>query len=305
MDQAAQALLELGRALAAAHYTFVTPTPQTHQRVMARCELARDLRDVFGWSRPFEPHLLPEPWLALLEAAGALQREGGRMRSKVRFSTLDGGLYVHSAYPTDAADSVFFGPDTYRFSAFIRRMARPASRVVDIGCGTGAGGLVAARAADADELVLADINPRALAYSEVNVQLAQPSPPVVRYVESDILFGVEGRFDLIVANPPYMRDAGGRTYRDGGGDYGEALSVRMAREALGRLAPNGSLLLYTGAAIVDGQDSFLRALRPWLENWPFSYEELDPDVFGEELAQRGYERVERIAAVGLAVRRPV
>ena len=31
------------------------------------------------------------------------------------------------------------------------------------------------------------------------------------------------------------------------------------------------------------------------------YEELDPDVFGEELEQPGYELVERIAAVGLKV----
>jgi hypothetical protein len=36
-------------------------------------------------------------------------------------------------------------------------------------------------------------------------------------------------------------------------------------------------------------------------NW--TYRELDPDVFGEELATPGYESVDRIAAVVLTVTR--
>jgi SAM-dependent methyltransferase len=304
MDQASEALLELGRAIAATSYAFVTPTPETHRRVYERRAVARDLRDVFGWSRPFRANLLPSHWLDLLDAAGALQVYGALMRSKVRFSTLERGLYMHSAFPTETADSVFFGPDTYRFCAFIKRHAARAPRVADIGCGSGAGGLIAARAAGARELVLTDVNPRALAYAEVNARLSE-RPHATSFVQSDVLARVEGAFDLIVANPPYMLDVSQRTYRDGGGSHGEALSLRIAREALGRLAPAGTLLLYTGAAIVDGEDVFLRGVRPLLEDWAFSYEELDPDVFGEELEQPGYERVERIAAVGLSVRRPV
>jgi hypothetical protein len=34
----------------------------------------------------------------------------------------------------------------------------------------------------------------------------------------------------------------------------------------------------------------------------FIYEELDPDVFGEELSMSGYADVDRIAVVGLHVR---
>jgi release factor glutamine methyltransferase len=300
MDPAGEALLELGRALVATGYTFVTPTPETHRRVYERRTVGRDLRDVFGWSRPFPPSVLPTHWLDLLDAAGALQSFGALVRSKVRFSTLQGELYMHSAFPTDAVDSVFFGPDTYRFCSFIARSASRAQRVVDIGCGSGAGGLVAARVAGARELVLSDVNPRALRYAEVNAVLARSEAVLA---ESDVLAGVSGAFDLIVANPPYMRDHAQRAYRDGGGAHGEALSVRIVRESLQRLAPGGTLLLYTGAAIVDGEDVFLSALRPLLEDWTFSYEELDPDVFGEELEQPGYERVERIAAVGLSVRR--
>jgi hypothetical protein len=100
-----------------------------------------------------------------------------------------------------------------------------------------------------------------------------------------------------------MRDAGGRLYRDGGGDFGEQLSVRIVREALPRLAAGGTLVVYTGAAIVDGRDRFLDSVLPDLRarSLQYAYEELDPDVFGEELEQPHYAGVDRIAAVGLRV----
>lgn len=301
MDAASHALLELGRALVDSQYHFVTPTPETHRRVLARKGSAESLRDVFGWSLPFTRETLPPAMLELLRASGELVEEGlGLYRARVRFSSLAGALYVHSAYPTSASDAVFFGPDTYRFCSFIARAAPPSSRVVDIGCGSGAGGLVAAQSAGARELVLCDINPRALTLARVNAALAGRDAELVH---SDVLHAVSGAFDLIVANPPYMRDPDARVYRDGGGDFGEALSLRIAREALTRLAPGGTLLLYTGAAVIAGRDVFLSGVRKLLEGADWQYEELDPDVFGEELDKAGYERVERIAAVGLRVRK--
>ena len=49
------ALAALGRSLQATGYRFVTVTPATHRRVNNRPEnaWARDLRGVFGWSRPY------------------------------------------------------------------------------------------------------------------------------------------------------------------------------------------------------------------------------------------------------------
>jgi hypothetical protein len=104
-----------------------------------------------------------------------------------------------------------------------------------------------------------------------------------------------------MSNPPYILDPDELTYRHGGGEHGADVSIRIVHAALDRLLPGGSLLLYTGAAIVDGADPFLAAIRARLDadtdGW--SYEELDPDVFGGQLDCAGYERVERIAAVWL------
>lgn len=300
-----RALVALGEALREQGYRHVTVTPETHRRVNARpgSAQARGLRDVFGWSRPFAPGVLPPALLALLEEAGELlQEEGGLQRSGVRFSTLGRALYVHDAWPTLREDAVFFGPDTYRFAAQLAQLPGSFRRAVDVGCGSGAGLL--SLAGRVQQLVLADVSARALRFARVNAHLnGRPDAACVR---SDVLEGVEGTFELIAANPPYIVDEGGRLYRDGGGLHGAALSVRILRECLPRLAPGGTLLLYSGAPVVDGQDVLLAALRPLLDAQEVEarYEEVDPDVFGEELERPAYAQVERIAVITLVVRRP-
>ena len=298
MQDRMQALVHLGRALEASGYRFVTPTPETHRRVDARARTdARDLRDVFGWSRPFVPSVLPPDILALARAADVVAAEGDRCRARVRFSTLHGRLFVHAAYPTLAPDSVFFGPDTYRYCDLVALELGPARRVVDIGCGSGAGGIVAA--ARAERVVLADVNPKALAYARVNAELAGVGHKV-EIVESDVLRGVERSIDAVIVNPSYLVDPKSRAYRDGGGTFGEALAVRIVRESVARLPRGGQLVLYTGAAIVRGEDTFFGAIRDIVRDMDVRYRELDPDVFGEEIEQNdAYAEVERIAVVAL------
>jgi methylase of polypeptide subunit release factors len=308
-----QALVLLGRWLRASDYRFVTATPATHARVNARPEAARARtpRDVFGWSRPFQPGLLPDQVIGWLRS-GELLEDGRLLRSRVRFSSLGAQLYAHSAYPTSDADAVFFGPDTYRFATLIeselqRQPLQRGARILDVGCGAGPGGMVAALASKllAPELALADINPKALVHARANVTLAELER--VTFVESDLYANTQGEFDFIVANPPYLVDASARTYRNGGGPLGGGLSERIVSEGLTRLAPGGRLVLYTGAAIVDGSDPLFSALQAIVErrDWPFAYRELDPDVFGEELELPAYAAADRIAAVALVVQRPL
>ena len=152
-------------------------------------------------------------------------------------------------------------------------------------------------------MLAVDINPAALRLTAINAALAEVANVEVQ--ASDVLQGTDGHFDLIVANPPYMADPAGRAYRNGGGSLGAGLSLRIVEQALNRLAPGGSLLLYTGVAMVDGRDPFFDTVVPRLDSARFAwtYRELDPDVFGEELLNPGYQRVDRIAVVALTVTR--
>lgn len=299
------AILALGRYLAEQQYRFITPTPLTHQRNLDRDPgPGDDLRDAFGWNRPFESGLMPAPLLEALQAEGLIVAHApGLWRSTLRCSTLGDLRLLHSGYPTDAADAVFFGPDTYRFArsiqAHLAQRAVPPERAVDIGTGTGAGALVIANACPSAQVWATDINPGALRLAGINARLAGAANLQVQ--RSDVVNGVEGRFDLIVANPPYMQDPKGRAYRDGGAGMGSALSLRILAESLPRLAAGGTVLLYTGVAIVNGQDPFLEGARRVLEGFDgrWEYEEIDPDVFGEDLELEGYATAERIAVVVL------
>lgn len=303
------ALLQLGRRLQADGYRFVTPTPLTHERVNQRAgnERSRTLRDVFGWSRPFLPGLISADEQRQLQDAQVLEAREGLLYSRVRWSSLDGLLFAHSQFPTQASDAVFFGPDSYRFAQLIHSHLQQnftaVHRAVDIGCGAGVGAIVIARARREAQVLALDINPLALRLTTVNAALAEVAN--VEIAHSDVLKDVQGNFDLIVANPPYMADPSERAYRHGGGALGAGLSLRIVEQALPRLTPGGSLVLYTGVAMVDGRDPFIEALQPWLDSPEFgwTYRELDPDVFGEELLTPGYRDVERIAVVALVVTR--
>ena len=300
------ALLELARALCAENYAFTTVTPATHERVNHRpCNArATDLAGVFGWSRPFDPAILPPHIWKLMQRAEIAVRESDAWKSTLRLSSLDGQLFWHSAFPTLQADAVFFGPDTYRYAGALRQHfatdSRPISRAVDIGCGAGPGAILTALAQPQAQVWAVDINDAALRLTRINAELNGVSNLQTR--NSNLLRDVEGEFDFMLANPPYLVDGDERAYRHGGGPLGAELSLSIIETARQRLAPGGTLLLYTGVAMINDADPFRAAAADLLAGWQWNYRELDPDVFGEELESGAYANCDRIAAVVLTAR---
>ncbi len=315
VGEADRALWQLAEALEDLDYRFTCITPDTHARVAARRDGdgARTLRDVFGWSLPFDEGDLPSEILHLLREARAVYCVGGRLKSLVRFATFKQTLLVHSAWPTNANDSVFFGPDTYRFASLIEQALsavppRSTRTVVDVGCGTGAGGILVAQlgADEHTKVLFTDINEQALRYARINALHA--AVPNFSCLRSDVLSEVRDPIDLIIANPPYLLDPEQRAYRHGGGSLGTGLSVRIINESMQRLSAGGQLILYTASPIVDGVNTLQQQLIALFDSasaqraFTYEYREIDPDVFGLELDHPAYARVERIAVVGLTLR---
>lgn len=295
------ALVQLLCALRSHDYRFICVTPATHARVLARLQGRPNLRDVFGWNRPFAPDEISSDLWRLLEAADALETVAeGKLRSRIRVASLDDLLFIHSSFPTEAADSVFFGPDTYRFVRFIQRQlakSEGARNVVDMGAGTGAGGIAIARLCTGARITCVEMNSRANEYARANAAAAGVE---VEFVQSDRL---PSRADVVIANPPYMMDARSRTYRDGGQLLGGAVALDWVRQGLSNVARGGQILLYTGAAYVDGGSPLVSALEEECRSAgaPMMVEEIDPDVFGEELDEPPYQGAERIGAVGISI----
>jgi SAM-dependent methyltransferase len=292
-------------------YAFVTPGNDSHRRVVRQHllsgrGLAGDLRDVFGWNLPFRPGTVGPELFEAMGAAGLLVRRRRFWRSTLRVASLDGTLFWHSAWPPKARDAVFFGPDSYRFVDFVRAELPPGPlRIADIGTGSGVGAIAAALARPGSRALASDLNPAALDLARINAAAAGVE---LTLGQGSGLAPLEGRFDVIIANPPFFASKagrGGRLYRDGGGDLGAEVALAWAEEAAGRLAPGGRLLLYSGAVVEGGVDRLREGLERRLgpKGLILRYREIDPDIFGGLLNHPAYWRVERIAAVGLVAER--
>ncbi|MEK6978097.1 MAG: HemK2/MTQ2 family protein methyltransferase [Candidatus Hydrothermarchaeota archaeon] len=118
------------------------------------------------------------------------------------------------------------------------------ARVLDLGTGCGIQGIVAS--ARAGGVVAADINPGAVRCAEENARLNGVENMTV--VEGDLFDGIEGRFDLIAFNPPYLptepwepKDVASGAW-DGGMDGREVVD-RFLEDVGDHLSGDGSLLL--------------------------------------------------------------
>ncbi len=153
--------------------------------------------------------------------------------------------------------------------------------VLDLCCGTGALGLVAADAFPDCDLWLADIDPAALDVAARNVRELGVTHRT-HIVESDVFDAVPDMvFDLILCNPPYVDSSDMRTlareYRaepsaalDGGKD-GLDIIDRVLASLTGRLRSGGLFIGEVGASAAN-------LLRRYPE-WPFVWPDIpEPDV---------------------------
>jgi len=118
------------------------------------------------------------------------------------------------------------------------------ARVLELCAGPAIAGITAARARSAT-LTTVDVSRRAVVNAVVNARL---NGVAIRARRGDLLAPVAGeRFDLILANPPYVPGpdppATGAARAWNGGAAGRAVVDRLCAAAPGHLAPGGVLLV--------------------------------------------------------------
>lgn len=134
-------------------------------------------------------------------------------------------------------------------------------RVLEVCTGSGAVALCAARAGG--RVTAVDASRRAVATVRLNARRLNLDVDVRR---GDLLAPVAGeRFDLVLANPPYIPlpegAARGRAARAwDGGDDGRALLDRLCREVLAVLAPGGTVaIVHSSLADLGRTETLLAA----------------------------------------------
>ena len=134
----------------------------------------------------------------------------------------------------------------------------PGERVLEVGCGSGVVSIHCAL--NGCDVTSGDINPRAVALARRN---AEANGADIRVVETDVYSAVEGRFDTIVFNLPYLpvEEDGLLEKAWSGGPDGLGPLPRLLEGADDRLLPGGRIVIVI-SSLMD-QEALDRTLEGW------------------------------------------
>jgi 16S rRNA (guanine1207-N2)-methyltransferase len=121
----------------------------------------------------------------------------------------------------------------------------PQGKVLDIGCGYGPLGILAAKLEPAAEVLMVDINERAVKLAQDNIVRNQA--PNAKAVAGDAREVVTGEFDTILCNPPIRA--------------GKLAVMGLIEFAAGHLRPGGMLWLVIRTH--NGAKTYQRDIAPW------------------------------------------
>ena len=180
---------------------------------------------------------------------------------RVRMTEFGGLFFAHDDELERRSDCVVGVSHSTRIStAYTPR--RDVARALDVGTGCGTHALLAAR--HAGHVVATDINPRALRFTALNASLNEIANVETR--EGSFLEPVLGeRFDLIVANPPYVISPDSDfLYRDCSVD-GDGL-CRMLLAALPEHLEEGGFATLQGNWLHDASSPWWSAIEEGLRD---------------------------------------
>ena len=167
-----------------------------------------------------------------------------------------GTVEFHKRVFASDARALIPRPETELLMELVLKEPLPESpRILDVGTGSGVIALTLAAEIPTADVTAVDVSPEALALARENAERLGLTARV-SFLQSDLLKAVEGKFDLIVANLPYI--PGGEIVSLGrevqhdpalaldGGPVGTEVIERLIDQAREYLKPGGRLVLEIG-----------------------------------------------------------
>jgi methylase of polypeptide subunit release factors len=205
---------------------------------------------------------LGERLVGALETTG-LARVDSEVDPRARILPVGSTLLASDGYSLDGDDPADYVA-TYTPTARVLDSLTPrphVERALDVGTGSGIHALLAAQ--HADHVIATDVNPRALAYAQLNAALNGLTNVECR--QGSLFEPVAGeRFDLITCNAPYVVSPERRwAYRDSGFEEDE-VSARVVRAASEHLKLGGYAAMLV-SWLAEDEDAPDERVRAWVE----------------------------------------
>lgn len=131
--------------------------------------------------------------------------------------------------------------DSYLLEKEVKLLAKNKS-VLDIGSGSGIQAL-AALSSGASSVTASDINPEVVKH----LNKLKKDNKNIKVIQSDLFSKIEGKFDLIVFNPPYLpedeREDEESALTTTGGKNGDEIILEFLNQSVNHLNKNGMILL--------------------------------------------------------------
>ncbi len=274
---------------------WATQRLQQSSREAARWEAEWMLAHALGIER-FELYASPERALSHT-AWERLQRLIERRCAGEPLQYLIGYTEFYNCRLEVAPTALIPRPETEELvERIVRDYAVAPARVLDLGTGSGAIVIALARAWPTSSFVAADLSEQALALARRNAVLNDVAKRI-RFVRSDWFSGIDGEFDLIVSNPPYVPTKylayaqrelryEPRLALDGGESGLEALA-RIIRASPEYLSSHGALYLEIGC------DQGARVRELLCQSGAFERIEILQDMSGHDRFARAIKTIER------------
>ncbi|HPZ08503.1 MAG TPA: methyltransferase [Candidatus Eremiobacteraeota bacterium] len=216
--------------------------------------------------------LLGHKNFSIFLSKGILRIDGDFVYSLIKISPFGRFYFISTSIPfyKDFNTRVYIGIDSVCLANNLIRFLgnRYYERALDICSGSGIQSLVLSEFSG--EVTGVDINPVAIDFAANNAFLNKRNN--VKFLLSDLYNNLEGKYDIIVSNPPYgfFPDNLKHWLPGYGGELGIEIPLKIIEGLDSYLSPRGRGFMCLSSPIVDGRDLILEKLEEMFSKKDFS-----------------------------------
>lgn len=215
-----------------------------------------------------------------------LVRSGDLYFSLLKITPCEGYSFISSIANVTPGEFVYLGWDSLVFAKYLRDSLHKESinRCLDLCTGSGIQSVIISPFCK--EIIASDVNPNTPILGRANAYLNGVAN--IDFIISDLFAKIEGKFDLITINPPYVfLPAPEETTRCGygGENLGMDITLKIFEQLNEYMTEKGSARMITASPVINGKEILIEAIRKKIskKKLAFKFKKLVSHVVHEQL----------------------